>query len=417
MIALLRSNRNLRLLFIAQIISYLGDWFTYVALAGLITDVTGSKLLVSMLLVAFSLPSFLMSPIAGSAVDRFDRKQILVVVSLLQAVAALGLLGAGPGRIWIAFAAQSMISGLAAFVRPAIEAAVPNLAVDEIELGCANALFGSSWGVMLAVGASLGGAFSTVFGRRAAFIADAVSFLIAAALVLLVRSAMQQARDHAASRRIRPLADMGEAISQARRDPVLLALLTSKATFAVGSGVVSQLAVLASDVFHGGDGARGVMIGARGVGAGFGPLLAARYVGKDLSRVLFICGVSGLGFAACYAAAAWSPVLMLSAAFVALAHLGGGAQWTLSTFGLQMRSHDAIRGRILAGDFALVTLILAITSALAGVASEAVGVRWAITIFAIAAGIAGSAYLVLTQRLRRTLQPPPISSVPHATNL
>ena len=79
MIALLRSNRNLRLLFIAQIISYLGDWFTYVALAGLITDVTGSKLLVSMLLVAFSLPSFLMSPIAGSAVDRFDRKQILAV--------------------------------------------------------------------------------------------------------------------------------------------------------------------------------------------------------------------------------------------------------------------------------------------------------------------------------------------------
>ena len=404
MIAVLRNNRNLRFLFIAQIISYLGDWFTYVALAGLIYDVTRSKLLVSMLLVAFSLPSFLISPIAGSGVDRFDRKKILVVVSMLQAVAALGLLGAGPGRIWVAFAAQSLISGLAAFVRPAIEAAVPNLATDAIELGRANALFGSSWGIMLAVGASLGGAFSAVFGRRAAFVADAISFVIAAGLVLIVRDAMQEVRAHAASRRIRPLADMGEALTQARRDPVLLALLTSKATFAVGSGVVSQLAVLATDVFHGGDGARGLMIGARGVGAGFGPLLASRYVGKDLSRVLLICGVSGVGFAACYAAAAWSPYLLVAAAFVALAHLGGGAQWTLSTFGLQVRSEDSIRGRILAGDFALVTLILAITSALAGVASEAVGVRWAITLFAAAAGLAGSVYLVLTQKLRHSLQ-------------
>ena len=407
MIKVLRNNRNLRLLFFAQIISYLGDWFSYVALAGLISDVTGSKLLVSMLLVAFSLPSFLMSPLAGSAADRFDRKRILIVVSMLQSVAALGLLGAGPGRIWIAFAAQSVISGLAAFVRPAIEAAVPNLAVDTDELNRANALFGSSWGVMLAVGASLGGAFSAAFGRDAAFIADAVSFVIATGLVLFVRGAMQETRDHLIGRRIRPLADMAEALSQARRDPVLLALLTSKATFAVGAGVVSQLAVLASDVFHGGDGARGVMIGARGVGAGLGPIIAARYVGKDLSRVLWICGVASCGFAACYAAAAWSPYLLLAAAFIALAHLGGGAQWTLSTYGLQVRSADGMRGRILAGDFALVTLMLAITSALAGVVSQAVGVRWAITVFAAAAGLASAVYMLATRQLRRRLQMEP----------
>ena len=404
MIALLRRNRNLRLLFFAQIISYLGDWFCYVALAGLIYDVSGSKLLVSMLLVAFSLPSFLMSPIAGSTVDRFDRKKIVILVSLMQSVAALALLGAGPGTIWIAFAAQSVISGLAAFVRPAIEAAVPNLAIDTDELNRANALFGSSWGVMLAVGASLGGAFSAVFGRRAAFVADAVSFVIAAGLVMLVRGAMQESRAHLGSRRIRPLADMGEALAQARRDPVLLALLASKATFAVGAGVVSQLAVLASDVFHGGDGARGVMIGARGVGAGFGPIIAARYVGRDLSRVLWICGVAGCGSAACYSAAAWSPYLLVAAGFVALAHLGGGAQWTLSTYGLQVRSVDGMRGRILAGDFALVTLMLAITSALAGVVSEAVGVRWAITVFAVAAGLASMMYMLSTRQLRRRLQ-------------
>src|SRR4029079_19157060 len=111
-------------------------------------------------LVAFSLPSFLVSPLAGAVVDRFNRRTVVIIVSLMQSVAALALLTAGSGTIWIAFVAQSIISALAAFVRPAIEASVPNLARDAYELNRANALFGSSWGVMLAVGASLGGAFS-----------------------------------------------------------------------------------------------------------------------------------------------------------------------------------------------------------------------------------------------------------------
>jgi hypothetical protein len=69
-----------------------------------------------------------------------------------------------------------------------------------------------------------------------------------------------------------------------------------------------------------------------------------------------------------------------------------------------LRADDAILGRILAGDYALFTLILAIASALAGVASEQLGVRAAITVFAVAAGAAATVYLVLTQRVRRSLQ-------------
>ncbi|HEY4333989.1 MAG TPA: MFS transporter [Ilumatobacteraceae bacterium] len=408
MFTLLRNNRNLRLLFIAQIISYLGDWFTFVALAGLVQDATGSKLLVSMVLVALSLPSFVMSPAAGSVADRFDRRRILVSVSLAQAVFAVTLLAAGHGRIWIVFVSQSLISALAAFVNPAIGAAVPNLAKDDDELKTANAVFGSSWGVMLAVGASLGGAFSAAFGRNAAFVADAVSFVVAAGLVLLVTGPMQKERTAEQiaeqSKRVHPIDDMREALSHARRDPVLLALMTSKATFAIGTGIVSQLTVLASDVFHGGDGARGLVLGARGVGAALGPIIAARYVGRNLSRIVLLCGVAGIAFAFCYIGAAWSPTLLVATLFIGVAHVGGGANWTLSTYGLQLRADDAILGRILAGDYALFTLILAIASALAGVASEQLGVRAAITVFAVAAGAAATVYLVLTQRVRRSLQ-------------
>lgn len=393
---MLRTNRDLRWLFLAQVVSFMGDWFTFVALAGLIKDATGSEFLVSLAYVSFSLPAFLASPIAGPVVDRFDRRRLLLVISAAQAVAALGLLTANTDRIWPLFVFQGTISALAAFVKPAIDAGVPNLARTPDEFRKANALFGSTWGVMLAVGAAAGGAFSEVFGRTASFVADAVSFVLALALFALIRTPMQEP-EHAHRGRVRPVQDMKEAARYARKDHVVLALLASKATFAIGAGTVSQLPVLATEVFGWGDGGTGILLGARGLGAGLGPLVASRFTRGQLSRVLRVCGVSGLLFSVFYMAGAWAPVIFLAAAAIAIAHLGGGSQWTLSTYGLQVRTPDAIRGRVMAGDFAIVTLVMSISSLLAGITSEAIGVQWTITCFALAAGVASMVYIAITK--------------------
>lgn len=403
MLQLLRSNRDIRLLFFAQVVSYLGDWFTFVALAGLVADSTDSKFLVSMVFVAFSLPSFLASPLAGIAADRFDRRRLLVVVSGLQVICALGLMGSGGGRIWVAFLSQSLISALAAFVGPASNAALPNIARNEDELRRANSLLGATWGVMLAVGAGLGGLFAEVFGRTAAFAADAISFVVAALLFAAIRSPMQT-HETTTARQVRPLADMREAFVLARRDSVILALVASKTTFAIGAGIVSQLAVLASDAFNAGDSGRGALIGARGVGSGLGPLIASRLVKGNLERLLLTCGVAGILFSVFYLGVAASPHIAVAAIFVALAHFGGGAQWVLSSYGLQLRAPDEVRGRVLAGDFAIVTLMLSITSATSGIVSDAVGVRATIMIFALAAAAAGCVYLILTSKIRRRLR-------------
>jgi MFS family permease len=402
---MLKTNADMRRVFMAQVISYLGDWFSFVAIIGLIDDLTGSKFLVSLVVVAFSLPSFLASPLAGSMTDRFDRRRILIFVSIIQVVAAFGLLLVGKDTVWLAFLAQSTISALAAVISPATEASIPNIARNKEELALASSLLGSTWGVMLAVGAAVGGVFASVFGRDAAFIANAVSFAIAAILFSRIKTPMQHERDTQTQRqRIRPIADMREAITHSRQDPVLMALIFSKTTFAIGAGVVSQLAVLASDVFQGGDASRGLLIGVRGVGTGLGPLIAMRYTRGQLGKVLTICGFASLAFSGFYLVGAWMPTLWLTAIFVMLAHVGGGAQWTLSSYGLQLRSPDHIRGRILAGDFALVTLMLSFTSALAGLVSELFGVRQAISGFACAAAIASVIYIRATQRLRTQLQ-------------
>ena len=399
----LRDNRDLRLLFVAQNLSFMGDWFTFVALAGLVQDVTDSAFLVSLLLVAFSLPSFLASPLGGPVADRYDRRQVLIVVSILQAVSACGLLFIGETHIWLAFVSQGLIAAFAAFVRPAVEAAVPNLARDPDELRRANALFGSSWGVMLAVGAGLGGIFSEAFGRQAAFIADIATFVVAAGLIAMVKRPMQE--DRGASRApVRPIADMREAIELARRDSTILALLASKMTFAIGAGVVSQLAVYAADAFSSGDAGRGLLLGARGVGSGLGPIIGARFAKGDLRRVLLVCGVAGLVFSAGYLAAAAAPMLIIAGACVMFAHLGGGAQWTISTYGLQVRAPDDMRGRVLAGDFALITLSLALSSVAAGIVSEQVGARATVAIFGAIAAASSTVYLLLTRNVRAKLQ-------------
>ena len=393
------------MVFGAQIVSYLGDWFAFVALAGLVEDVTDSRFLVSLVLVSMTIPGLFMSPIAGSFADRFDRRKILIVVSILQAFAALLLLLHSAAGIWITFVAQCLIAALASFVGPSSSASVPNLVDNDDDLRKTNALFGSTWGTMLAVGAALGGVFAAVFGRNAAFIANAVSFVVAALLFSGVKRPMQSERTQNSNKgRVRPIADMREAINVAKKDPVILALLCSKMTFAVGAGIVSQLAVLASNVFNVGDSGRGLLIGVRGIGSGLGPILGARIAGRDMAKLLKVCGYAGLVFAVCYVGAALSPFIGMAAVFIALAHLSGGAQWTLSTLGLQMEAPDHVRGRVMAGDMAMVNTMIGFTSILAGLTSQFIGVRPAIIIFAAAAAVASVVYLFATAGIIRRLR-------------
>jgi len=407
---MLRTNPDIRSLFLAQVVSFMGDWFAYVAFVGLVQDTTDAPILVTLVYVAQALPAFLMAPIAGSVADRFDRRKVIRAVSLVQAIAAVGLLLVGSaGSLWFGFACLCVISGLGSFVGPAAQAGLPNLARSPDELTKAALLSGSLWGAMLAIGAAVGGVVASVFGRDVAFIVNSLSFVVAAGAVSLIRRPMQTARTEGATTitRMRPIADMREALGYARRDSVLLSLLASKASFAMGAGIVGLLAVLAKEDLGGGDAATGVLIGARGVGVALGPLIAAKLVGPSMARVLLMCGGAGLAFGVCYLGLAVAPALAVAVPLVFLAHLGGGAQWTLSTYGLQRRAPDHIRGRILAGDFGIVTLIITLSNLAAGLLAGAVGARWAIATFALLSLLAGTLYLVLTASVRERLAAEP----------
>jgi len=409
--SLFRRNGEFRRLFCSQLVSYAGDWFATVAAIGLLLDHTGSDLLASLFWVAQSLPTFLMAPIAGPVADRFDRRRILIVVSFAQAAVALLFLLAGAGLPWMVFVAQGGVTALGAFFGPASQAGVANL-VDEEDLPVATAMMSATWGAMLAVGAAVGAGFTVLFGRNAAFVADSFSFLLAGTLLLSIRTPMQADRTEAkTATRMRPLKDTAEALRYARQHPSILALLGSHVGFALGAGIVGMLAVLAEQRYHAGDGGTGLLLTARGLGVLLGPLLVQRLAKRGLHGVLLACGIASIGYGAFYLGVSVSPWIGLAFVLVMIAHLGGGAQWTLTTFGLNLLTPDELRGRVFAAAFALVTLAMSISLVIAGVLSGIIGPEWTIAAIATLNMAWGTGFLILTRGIRGQAESEALASV------
>src|SRR5262245_58521702 len=280
---LLRGNRDFRRFYIAQLISFAGDWFLLVALYGLVLDATDSAVPASLILVAELAPQFLVAPIGGALADRMNRQVLMVICDLARAALCLGFLLAGPDSLWIIYPLLCGIAVFSAAFEPTSTAAVPNL-VDPDDLATANVLVGSAWGVMLAVGAALGGVFTAIAGRNAAFVMDSVSFLVSGVLLASVGRPFSEAREH--EEHIGIFEATKETVRFARADARVTSLLAVKGGFGLAGGVLVLLPVFATEVFHQGDAGIGVLYGLRGVGALIGPFIGRRIAGNS-ERGLF----------------------------------------------------------------------------------------------------------------------------------
>jgi len=192
-VSLLRRNRDFRRVYVASLISLGGDWFLLVALFGLVLDLTGSAVAVALLLAAQDLTYFVVSPVGGLLADRLDRRRLMVAADIARAVLCVVFLFLRTaGEVWVIYLLLGTMACFSAAFEPASLAALPNL-VEQEDLATANALSGSLWGTMLAVGAALGGAVTALLGRDAAIVIDAVSFAASAALIVRIRRSFSEA--------------------------------------------------------------------------------------------------------------------------------------------------------------------------------------------------------------------------------
>lgn len=380
---LLRGNRNFRLLWIAQVISELGDWFYTLAVYSLLLELTGNKAQsVGLAVVLQVLPQTLVAPAAGVLNDLLSRKAIMIGADAARFFVVLGmLLVRTPGMVWLVYPLLLLETVGAAFFEPAHSAAIPNV-VPEQEVLAANTLSSITWSFDLAAGAALGGVVAVWLGRDAVFLINAVSFLASAWLI----QRMKFSEPHIAGRApLRPsdLVDFSpilEGIRYIRSDKRLLAAVFVKGGVGLLGANNVLLPILGQRVFpvrhFGLDPARAALLGmsllmaARGAGSLLGPLAGGWWAGESHARLRqgifagFLCAFAG------YVALGWSRSLTVALLMVVLAHAGSSTNWVFSTTLLQIYAEDRFRGRVFAADLGICMLALAASSYLAGAALD-----------------------------------------------
>ena len=380
---LLRRNRNYRLLWLAQIVSELGDWFYTLAVYHLLLELTGSKAqAVAFAVVLQVLPSTLAAPTAGVINDRLPRKRIMIGADVVRFFIVLGmLLVRTPSMVWLVYPLLFVETVAAAFFEPAHSAVIPNI-VPEQQVLAANALASVTWSFCLAAGAALGGVFAVWLGRDAVFVLNAFSFLVSAWLI----RRMQFSEPHASglpalrARELFEFTPVLDGFRYIRSQPRLFATVFVKGGIGLLGANNVLLPILGERVFpvkvagmdHGRASMLGMsmLMGARGAGALIGTLLSGRWAGDHQSRMRM--GILG-GFlfaAAGYLVLGTSTSLAVAIVAVMAAHAGSSTNWVFSSTLLQVYTEDRFRGRVFSADYGLCMLGISASSYLAGVAID-----------------------------------------------
>jgi MFS family permease len=373
---LVRRNANFRRLWTAQIVSEIGDWFYSLAIYSLLLQLTGHASSVALALVLQVIPQTLFGPLSGIVNDRIRRKRVMIATDLARAVIVFSmLLVRSRGMVWLVYPLLFLESVMWAFFEPARTAAIPNITTSE-DLILANTLSSTTWSLNLVAGAALGGAALAWLGYGASFMLNAASFLGSAFLI----SRMHFEEPHAAEfpkLRVQELLDYSplvEGLRYVHSDRRLFATVLVKTGLAQMGVSWVLFTVMGQRVFPlpGLDPQRAavlgmsMLMGARGLGALFGPLGAARWAGHRENRLRLGILVGFLAVALGYAMLGAAGSLWMACFWVILAHCGGSTVWVFSTTLLQLNTDDRFRGRVFSAELGLCMVTLAVGAYVTG---------------------------------------------------
>jgi len=378
-VPLLRNVRFLRL-WIGQGTSFVGDAVSMVALVVLVVQITGSASAVGGALVARLLPT-IASPLAGVLADRIDRRAVLVASDLARALLVLGLVFA---RDLATIYVLVFLMGLARTVfNPTVRAAFPSV-VGGGDLTRANALISGTFSTSIMVGPALGGLLVASVGVDAAFLADAVTYLISAFLLSTV-PLLRPRRESEEEGFVRALRSgfgylIGTPIPLAIVLGAFLTILTINAT-------VPAEVFLAKETFGAGDAGYGLLVSLWGGGMVLGSAMMALF-GDRINLVLLYflsifvgaCALVGTGLA---------PAFVLALGALTVEGTATGIDNVATDTILQKRVPEVFLGRVFSIRFLGYSAGEALAYPLGGLLVDAVGPRSTYTFAGIATAAAG----------------------------
>jgi MFS family permease len=402
-------ERNYRLYFFGQLVSVAGTWMQTVAQSFVVLDLTHSGTQLGLTTAARFLPMFLFGPLGGVFADRLDKRRVLYVTQSLSGLLAgvfAVLLATGSIKLWTVYLLAVALGFVNVFDNPARQSFISEM-VSPQDLPNAVTLNSVAMNMARVFGAALGGVIAAALGLTLCFTFNALSF----AAVLVSLAAMRKAELFQAKPIARKKRQVRQGLSYVKSTPELLVPLIMIAVIGTLAWEFNvTLPLMASQVFHGGAAAYGVMASVMGAGAVVGGLISAA---RPRPRARALC-LAATGWGIAILAAAVAPNLTVE--LIAMVFVGYGSITfnSLAKTTLQLAARPDMRGRVMAL-WALAWLgSTPIGGPIVGWIGQSAGARWALVIGGAAALISGLLALPSLSRIdRRAAQTPPPDSVNH----
>ncbi len=375
-------NRNFLALWLGQVISQIGDSFTFLALLITVNRLTGSTASMGLMMISLTLPQLIFSFLAGVLVDRIDRKKIMIFSDLLRAVLVLAFLTVQSAeQVYVFYIVGFLVSTVSVFFWPAKTAMIPRIVEGEAKLLSANALSQTIRVAAMLIGPAMAGFVIAWLGASAAFLVDSVTYLASALAIMTITTGGETIdKERIGARMI--WQRFTEGFTYMLHNGTVLGIIVTLLVALLGVGAIEVLFVpyLQGEFGIGPEGL-GLVQTAQGIGMLVGSALIGNLASRfRLTRIVALCiAALGLAVASCGLVSQFVFILIgLFLAGLALAPLNAA----LNTL-MQITVPDEKLGRV--GSVVDTTMTLSYLISMSGAAflADALGMR---TVF-VASGI------------------------------
>lgn len=366
-----------------QVVSEIGDHFNSIAVLSLAVHLTNSGVAAGGVMIARTLFAIMAGPIAGVALDRFDRKKIMLASDLFRGFVALAfVLILTHRQQWLLYVLSGLLMFASPFFTSGRSAILPRITTPE-QLHTANALTQTTAWLTLSFGTLFGGVSTMQFGYEWAFVVNALSFFFSAWAVWKLRlpeGHFRPDRSKAVSQTHSARAywaDFADNLRFMRSTPLILAIALAWVGWATGGGAAQILFTLFGElVFQRGAAGIGIIWSAAGFGLVAGGFLA-HWLGRRLTFAGYRHTISVAFFihGASYILYAMMPTIALASLFVGISRVGMGVVNVLNRTMLLTHVPDRYRGRVFSTVEMMMNATMMVSLSAASVAAGAVPIR------------------------------------------
>ncbi|MBV7331319.1 MFS transporter [Chloroflexi bacterium TSY] len=400
----LLRQRNFSLLWWGGLISLTGTRVLSVALPFYVYQQTGSTLATATMVMATIVPSMLFSTIAGVLVDRWDRRQVMVVTNLILMFVLLPLFAVPiTGWVWLVYIVAFLEAMVSIFFRLAENALLPQIVAPN-QLLTANSLNSLNDTLARLIGPALGGVLFGIWGLESVIVFDSISYLLAGLLMFFVNAWPEKTRAHSASDDSTTLSWSGfrhewqDGLSIVRREHAIAMLFVVTGVTTLGGTMMDPLfAPFFYDVLQTNAATYGWVLTMQGIGGILGGVLIGQRASRINPTYLFSISsiTAGLILFIMYQTVS-IPLVFLLYFIVGIPSVG--ARVGLQTL-FQQNVADAYRGRVGGLSTMIGSTLELFSVGFAGITAEIVGI---VPILSIACGITVLAGIIGLWLLPRT---------------